>query len=136
MSQLGIPKMRQTSTFLWHKPASPAVGTYVSRARETTTNPRSTGLREALCGHVRYVYGTESGATHRPRVPFPKSISREPWSPGGLKRKEGPKRKTPVDDRGSNKMTTVRAHLQNSVALYVKIGVKACQHHNQAGTSE
>ena len=32
-------------------------------------------------------------------------------------------------------MTAVRAHLQNSLALYEKIGVKACQRHNQAGTS-
>ena len=50
MSQLGIPKMRQTSHFLWHEPTAPAVGTYVSKARETATNPRSTGPREALCG--------------------------------------------------------------------------------------
>ena len=83
MSQLGIPKMRQTSKFLWHEPASPAVGTYVSKARETATNPRSTGLREALCGLIPgwheakhtygYAYGTESGATRRPRVPFPEN---------------------------------------------------------------
>ena len=52
MSHLGIPKMGRTSKFLWHKPASPAMGTYVSEARETTTNPRSTGPREALYGLI------------------------------------------------------------------------------------
>ena len=56
-------------------------------------------------------------------------------TPGVFKRRSGPKRKETNDDRGSNRLTTVRAHLQNSLALYVKIGVKACQRHNQAGTS-
>ena len=79
--------MRRTSHFLWHEPASPAVGTYVSKARETATNPPSTGLREALCGLIPgwheakhtygYAYGTESGAARRPRVPFPKSTSKD-----------------------------------------------------------
>ena len=74
--------MGQTSKFLWHEPASPAVGTYVSKARETATSPRSTGPREALCGLIPgwheakhtygYAYGTDSGATRRPRVPFPR----------------------------------------------------------------
>ena len=63
------------------------MGTYVSKARETATNPRSTGLREALCGLIPdshwerhtygYAYGTESGATRRPRVPFPKGTGKE-----------------------------------------------------------
>ena len=45
-------------------------------------------------GHAHtygYAYGTESGATRRPRVLFPKSTSRKPSNPGGLKRKGGPK---------------------------------------------
>ena len=54
---------------------------------------------------------------------------------GVFKRKSGPKRKETNDDRGSNRLTAVRARLQNSLALYQKIGVKACQRHNQAGTS-
>ena len=63
MSQLGIPNMRQKSSYVRPRPPSPAVGTYVSKARETATNPRSTGPREALCGLIpdshweRHTYG-------------------------------------------------------------------------------
>ena len=67
------------------------------------------GLREALCGLIPgwreakhtygYAYGTESGATRRPRVPFPKSTSRKPSNPGGLKRKGGPKHKVEIGDQ-------------------------------------
>ena len=52
MSQVGIPKMRQKSSYVRPGPPSPAMGTYVSKARETATNPRSTGPREALCGLI------------------------------------------------------------------------------------
>ena len=52
MSQLGIPKMRQKSSYVRPRPPSPALGTYISGAREITTNPRSTGPREALCGLI------------------------------------------------------------------------------------
>ena len=40
------------------------------------------------------------------------------WSLGVLKRRNGPKRKKPIGDHGSNKMTAVRAHLRSSLALY------------------
>ena len=40
-----------------------------------------------------------SGATRRPRVPFPKSTGRKPSNPGGLKKKGGPKRKIEVGDQ-------------------------------------
>ena len=39
--------MKQKSSYVRPRPPSPAMGTYVSRARETATNPRSTGPREA-----------------------------------------------------------------------------------------
>ena len=39
-----------------------------------------------------YAYGTESSATRRPRVPFPKSTSREPANPGGLQTEKWPKK--------------------------------------------
>ena len=50
MSQLGIPKMRQTSHFLWRKPSAVCSGHLHLRAGGITTNPRSTGPREALYG--------------------------------------------------------------------------------------
>ena len=74
----------------------------VPRAGGTWTNPRSTGPREALCGLIPdshwerhtygYAYWLDSGATPRPRVPFPKSTSREPANPGGLQTEKWPKK--------------------------------------------
>ena len=46
-----------------------------------------------------YAYGTESGATRRPRVPFPKSTCTKPSNPGRLKRKGGPKHKVEIGDQ-------------------------------------
>ena len=87
MSQLGLPKMRQTSHFLWRKPSAVRSGHLHLRAGEITTNPRSTGPREALCGLIPgwheakhtygNAYGTDSGATRRPRVPVPKGTGKE-----------------------------------------------------------
>ena len=56
------------------------------------------------------MYGTECGATRRPRVPFPKNTSRKPLNPGGLKRKGGPKHKVEIGDQVE--VTTFRACLQ------------------------
>ena len=55
--------------------------------------------QELLSHTYGYAYGTESGATRRPRVPFPKSTSRKPSNPGGLKRKGGPKHKVEIGDQ-------------------------------------
>ena len=52
MSQLGIPKMRQTSHFLRHKPSTVRCGHLRSQSRGTWTYARSTGPREALCGLI------------------------------------------------------------------------------------
>ena len=43
---------RQTSHFLWHKPSAVRCGHLHLRAGEMSTNPRSTGPREALCGLI------------------------------------------------------------------------------------
>ena len=52
MSQLGIPKMRQTFEFLWHEPATVRSGHLPSQSRGTWTDTRSTGPREALYGLI------------------------------------------------------------------------------------
>ena len=63
MSQLGIPKMRHTSEFLWHEPATVRSGHVHLQAGEITTDARSTGPREALHGLIpdshweRHTYG-------------------------------------------------------------------------------
>ena len=77
---------------------------WLGRAGHTDENTHTYG----------YAYGTESGATRRPRVPIPKSTSKEPAKPGGLQTEKWPKRKETNDDRESNRLTAVRAHLQKA----------------------
>ena len=89
------------------------MGTYVSKARETATNPRSTGPREALCGLIPgwreakhtygYAYGTESGAARRPMY--------EPLDPGGLQEEVGPKRKKTNDEPTRRRSVQVCGYL-------------------------
>ena len=103
MSQLGIPKMRQTSHFLRHKPSAVRCGTATFQSRG---NMRQTPVQRV---HGRHSAGSsragtrpdtlmdmrtelDGGATRRPRVPFPK-VQYEPRDPGGLQEEVGPKRK-------------------------------------------
>ena len=58
------------------------------------------------------MYGTECGATRRPRVPFPKSTSKEPAKAGGLQTERWPREKGRNGGRESNRLTAARAHLQ------------------------
>ena len=60
MSQLGIPKMRQKSEFLWHEPATVRSGHVHLQAGEITTDTRSTGPREALYGSSRTGTGPDT----------------------------------------------------------------------------
>ena len=66
-------------------------------------------------------------ATRQPGFPNPEKFKKSPtW--GVFKRKR-------LKSKSNRQMTAWRAHLQNSLALYRKSGVKACKRHNQAGTS-
>ena len=58
------------------------------------------------------MYGTECGATRRPRVPFPKSTSKGPAKPGGLQTERWPREKGRNGGRESDRLTAARAHLQ------------------------
>ena len=86
MSQLGIPKMGQKSSYVRPRPPTLAASCSVSGQWIRSTYTRSTGPREALCGLIPgwheakhthgYAYRLDSGATRRPRVPFPKGTSK------------------------------------------------------------
>ena len=71
-----------------------------------------------------YAYGTDSGATRRPRVPFPKRTSEDQRSLGVCKRKWGQKLKAKADRQGDGVSCVTAAAL----ALYHRL--KNC-----AGTS-
>ena len=87
MSQLGIPKMRQKSEFLWHEPATVRFGHLRSQSRgNMDRHPFDGSTGGTLRAHPGLARGqthlwicilTDSGATRRPRVPFPKGTGKE-----------------------------------------------------------
>ena len=60
---------------------------------------------------------TDSGATRRPRVPFPKNTSKNHWGLGVFKRKWGPSLKSEGGDQGD--MTTY-AHICRCISTLPK----------------
>ena len=80
------------------------------------TYPPSGPVRSRLT-HLWICVLTDSGATRRPRVPFPKNTSKNHWGLGVFKRKWGPSLKSEGGDQGD--MTTY-AHICRCISTLPK----------------